>query len=67
MVFCVTKLDLLGQALCNCLDFTWMMTMELQTTLCFDGVVIQNREFGFLAKQESEMFWRSDVSNLQSI
>jgi len=30
--------------------------------IMFDGVIIYSNEFGFLANQESKIFWRSDVS-----
>ncbi|WP_156420311.1 hypothetical protein [Rheinheimera sp. EpRS3] len=35
--------------------------------IMFEGVVILNDEFGFLAEQESEIFWRSDLPNPKNI
>ena len=29
--------------------------------IMFDGVIIQDNEFGFLAEQESEIFWRNNL------
>jgi len=31
--------------------------------IMFDGVIIYSEEFGYLAKQESEIFWRNDSNS----
>jgi hypothetical protein len=31
--------------------------------IMFDGIVVYSEEFGYLAEQESKIFWRSEVGN----
>ncbi|WP_444901143.1 hypothetical protein ACJJIG_14390 [Microbulbifer sp. SSSA007] len=35
--------------------------------IMFEGIVIHDSEFGYLAKQQSEVFWRSDISDFENI